>query len=130
MDALELRLTRDRLAVVRLDPSAALPDWALTGGFVSLTRTPDELSIVCAWHAVPGDVSCVGPWRAFVVQGSLDLEMVGVMARLATVVAAARIPLLAISTHDTDWLLVREQRAEAARAALVTAGIAVRVETA
>jgi len=122
---LELRLYREELAVVRLPAGRAIPSWGHRGLLSSVTRTPDELSVVCGWSAVPDDVVRVGPWCAFRVEGPLDFSMVGVVARLAAILAAAGVPLLAISTHDTDWILVRSDRADDARAAFEGAGVPV-----
>ena len=113
MKRLALRVHGQQLAVVRLSAGA------------TVTRTDAELSIVCDWDAVPGDVPKVGPWRAFVVAGPLDFGLVGVMATLAGVLAEAGVPLLAISTHDTDWIFVREERVADAWRAFEKAGISV-----
>lgn len=127
MAKLRLRLHEGAVAVVRLPPDADVPTWALHGTVCSVTRTPDELSVICAWRTVPADLARVGPWIAFAVDGPLDFGLVGVMASLAGVLAAAGIPMLAISTHDTDWILVRSERADDARTAFETAGIPVTV---
>jgi hypothetical protein len=125
MPNLFLRLEPHQLAVVTRHAASALPRWATSSAFSSLTRTPDELSIVCDWDAVPEEIPKVGPWQAFVVAGPLDFELVGVMATLAGTLAEAGIPLLAISTHDTDWILVREERVADARSVFEAAGIQV-----
>ncbi len=122
---LGLRLFQEALAVVRLPAARAIPAWGHHGLLSSVTRTPHELSIVCDWSSVPDDVVRVGPWRAFMVEGTLDFGVVGVLARLTAILAAAGVPLLAVSTHDTDWILVRSDRADDARAAFEGAGVPV-----
>jgi hypothetical protein len=73
---------------------------------VSLTRTTEELSVVCAEEAVPPDVGRVGGWRALMFVGPLDFALTGILAALAGPLAAAGIALFALSTYDTDYLLV------------------------
>ena len=76
------------------------------GDFVSVTRTTEELSIVCAIDVVPTGVQMEGPWRAFKVQGPLVMTLIGVVAALANPPAHACISIFAISTYDTDYILV------------------------
>ena len=111
-----------RLAVCRLDAQAAVPDWALgasdSGGLVSVTRTEAELSIVAAEALVPAEVKAERGWAALRVVGQLDFSIVGVLAKLAGALAKAKISCFAISTYDTDYLLVKQQEAENAAKAL------------
>ncbi len=122
----EVRLTLSALpesyAVCRLGAESGVPAWAEGGGFVSITRTDEELSIVCAAAEVPGGVRCEGGWRCLKVSGPLDFEMVGVLASLVGPLAAAGISVFAVSTFDTDYLFVREGDLAAATAALKWAG--------
>jgi hypothetical protein len=112
----------DLLAICRLDPGAALPDWAGGGRFVSITRTPAELSIVCAAHVVPAAIQAERDWRALQVAGPLDFTLTGILAALAQPLAEAGISIFALSTYDTDYLLVRAHALERAIAALTAAG--------
>jgi hypothetical protein len=121
-----LDLLDEPLALCRLDPRAPVPAWAWTGPFVSVTRTADELSLVCAAAAVPPDATVAAPWRALRVAGPLDLSEVGVLARLAAPLAAAGVSVFVVATYDTDWLLVRASAVDAAVAALRAAGHTVR----
>ena len=120
----------ERLAVCRLDPSAALPDW-LPGvrGFVSVTRTTDELSIICREELVPADVRCERGFTLLKVEDPLPFDAVGIIARLATVLAAAQISLIPVGTFDTDYILIRVVDAERAIDALRREGYAVRQQT-
>jgi uncharacterized protein len=93
-------------AIAKLPPDAALPVWA-AGRFVSVTRTPHELSIVCEQGNVPSDMRIEGGWRALMVEGPLDFSLTGVLASLAAPLAAAGISVFAIATYDTDYVLVR-----------------------
>jgi hypothetical protein len=97
-----------RLAVCRLEGAAALPDWAVQGEFFSVTRVPGELSVVCEESRVPAGVRAEGDWRAFQVEGPMAFSVIGVLSRLSAPLARAGISLFAISTFDTDYLLVKE----------------------
>lgn len=119
---LELTLSPQRFAICRLAPRAVLPAWALQGAFVSMTRTPDELSIVCEEQAVPPQVQAERGRRLFRVHGPLDFSLTGILASLAAPLAEAGVSIFAISTHDTDYLLVSELDLEAGVAALEQAG--------
>jgi uncharacterized protein len=112
------------LAIVRLAPDAPLPAWAqLDAPFASVTRTPDELSIVVPAARVPaGEARVEGPFVSFRVRGLLDFEQVGVLAALAGPLAAAGIPIFALATFDTDWVLVPAGAAQRAADALRAAG--------
>src|ERR1700738_1746053 len=109
-------------AMVRLAADAPLPSWATRGDFFSITRTRDELSIVCVAAQVPGGVAAETGWRALKVTGPFALSEIGVLAALATPLAKATVSLFAISTVDTDYLLVSEKQLHAAIAALKGAG--------
>jgi hypothetical protein len=105
-----------RYAVCRLPADAPFPLWP-AGEFVSMSRTPDELSIVCAEDSVPPDVRREPGWRCLRVAGTLDFGVIGVLASLTTALAAARISAFAVSTFDTDYLLVKEYDLDRACAA-------------
>ena len=111
-----MKVLDGRLSVCRLPASARVPSWALElhEGFVSITRTPDELSIVCPQEAVPPDTRVEEDWRALVLPGPIPFEMTGVLAALTVPLAEAGIPVFAISTYDTDYVLVREKNVERA----------------
>jgi hypothetical protein len=109
-------------AMVRLAADAPLPSWATRGDFFSITRTRDELSIVCVAAQVPGGVAAEMGWRALKVTGPFALSEIGVLAALAAPLAKARVSVFAISTVDTDYLLVSEKQLHAAIAALKGAG--------
>ena len=107
---LTLRVLPDALAICRLAAAEPPPAWLFHDGprFFSLTRTPNETSVVCAEEDVPPSIARVERgWRALAVDGPLPLEATGILASLATPLAAAGIPVFVISTHDTDYLLVR-----------------------
>jgi hypothetical protein len=119
---LELSILPESYAISRLEASAPEPAWAQSGQIRSVTRTGEELSIVCRQDAVPGGVVSEGGWRALRVAGTLDFSLTGILASLATPLAEARISLFALSTHDTDYLLVKGEALPGAVAALTAAG--------
>ena len=110
------------LAVCRLDADSSLPDWAPTDTFLSITRTSDELSVVCLQEVVPPEVRCKKGWRCLRVEGPLEFSEVGILASLTAVLAATDVSLFAISTFDTDYLLVGGGDLERAVNALRGAG--------
>jgi len=122
---LTLAILSDPLAICRLSPAEDVPEWAMIGEFVSITHTADELSIVCAEANVPADVKADRGWRALKVEGPLDLALTGVLASLANPLAEAQINLFAISTFDTDYLLVKGYNLKRACTVLQQAGQAV-----
>jgi hypothetical protein len=117
----KLDVLPDTFAVCRLAADTEVPHWA-TGEVVSITRTADELSIVCSSHNAPEEVRQESGWRCLRVVGPLDLSLVGVIASLTAALAAANISVFVISTFDTDYLLVKEPDLEAAIESLRAAG--------
>lgn len=116
---LKLLVLPQVLAVCRLAPDAALPDWIdTTAGFLTISRTADELSLVCDLERVPEGVRVEPGWRAFKVEGPLDFALTGILAALAKPLADAGISIFAISTFDTDYLLVRVKELDRAIAVL------------
>ncbi|WP_457653421.1 ACT domain-containing protein [Rhodocaloribacter sp.] len=119
---LTLSVLPHRLAVCRLAPDAERPAWAEAGAFSSITRTPEELSVVCAEAHVPPGLRCERGWRALRVHGPLDFALTGILAALAVPLAEAGIPLFALSTFDTDYVLVHDDVLTRAGRALSEAG--------
>ena len=92
--------------VCLLDPSSPIPPWAIAGDFFAVTRTPEELSIVCNQDIVPDGVRCVRGWRCLRVAGAMDFSVVGVLAALVTPLAEAGICIFAFLSFDTVFLMV------------------------
>jgi uncharacterized protein len=109
-------------AICQLAPDTPLPAWATRGALWSVTRSPTEVSIVCDASGVPPGVRAQLTWRALMIQGPLALDLTGVLASLASPLAAAGIPLFAVSTYDTDYVLVPEADVERAVVVLRHAG--------
>jgi hypothetical protein len=84
-----------------------MPPWATAGDLFSITRTADELSVVCRQEAVPEGIPCARGWRCLRVAGTIPFSVVGVLASLTAPLAEAGVSVFAISTFDTDYLLVK-----------------------
>ena len=120
---LPLEVLAETLAVCRLPADAPVPLWA-TGPsrFLTVSRTSEELSITAVQASVPPELRCERDYRAFRVKGPLPLNLIGVLAAIADPLAAAGLSIFAISTFDTDYVLVKARDLEPAIAALERAG--------
>ena len=128
MERFSLRLTvlSGLYGVVRLQPTDTIPPWALHEEWVSITRTMDELSIVCRADSIPPGAKAELRFFLLKVDGPLVFSDVGILASLTSTLAAVEISLLAISTFDTDYRLVREHQLDATVVALEEAGHEIR----
>jgi hypothetical protein len=122
---LDLDLIPERFAVVRLDPGAGVPDWADSSRFLSVTRTPGELSIVCHESVLPPSVQAQRGFRCLAVRGPLSLSETGILESLTGPLATAGVSIFALSTYETDYLFVPCETLEHASHALSEAGHAV-----
>lgn len=118
----KLQLEPGRLSICRQDPDRALPAWLGRAEFFAVTRTPRELSLVIPEQWVGRDWQAQHGYRALGVVGTLDFTWTGILADLTTVLAAAGVSVFAISTFDTDYLLIQEESLGIAREALQAAG--------
>jgi hypothetical protein len=123
---LQLEVTPDTLAVCRLPADAAVPPWASAREFTTVSRTRDELSITTVQRAVPADLKCERDYRALRVRGPLPLNLIGILAAIADPLAQAGLSIFAISTFDTDYVLVKARDLETAIRTLERAGHHVR----
>ena len=118
---LELRVLDTRLAVCRLPGGSPPPAW-VSGDLVAVVSTPHETSIVCDEAVVPSDVQCQPGWAALMVAGPLDFSLTGVLAAIAGPLADAGVSIFAVSTFDTDYVLVPADRIDDTVGALRRAG--------
>src|SRR5260370_13573776 len=119
---LELSVLPERFAVCRLGPSSPLPAWLPHKGFVCVTRTADDLSIVCDEACVPSSVKSQRGRAILSVHGPVEFSEVGVLAPLAAPLADAGIGIFVISTFDTNYLLVPQENLDRTVAVLTSAG--------
>lgn len=103
----ELSLLTETFTICHLAADAAVPEWATQGQFFSITRTSEELSIIAESDLVPERLRTEVSWRVMKVHGPFDLSEVGVLAALVQALAAAGVSVFAVSTFDTDYLLVQ-----------------------
>jgi hypothetical protein len=123
---LALTVQQPLLAIVQLPAGSGVPWWSAASCFLSFTRTTAEDSLVCEEVRVPEGVAAHKGFRALRVDGRLPFHLTGVLASLANPLAEADVPIFAISTGDTDYVLVPETMLARAVAALREAGHSVR----
>ena len=121
-ERLTLDLLKGEWSIARLPAAEPVPDWAWSEVFSSVSRTSDELSIIAPSPQVPSSVKSEGGFRVLAVRGPLAFDAKGILADLAGAIAAADVSLLALSTFDTDILLVRQQDQAAVATALSSRG--------
>lgn len=110
-------------SIARLDPKSPIPPWSLSGELFSVSRTPEELSIVCASELIPPEIETrEDGWALMRVVGQLDFSLTGVLSTILSPLANGGISVFALSTFDTDYLLVKEVKLEKAKRALTEAG--------
>ena len=106
---LALYILPESFGICRFDPNASIPGWALTSRFFSITRTQEEVSVVCHEKLIPQETSCEKGWRCLKVQGPLDFSETGTLSSLAQPLARENVSIFVLSTFDTDYLFVREK---------------------
>jgi uncharacterized protein len=101
-------------AIVRLEPGALVPDWSTKGEFSSITRSAEELSIVCPFENLPAHVHSSHRWICLKLEGPFAFSQTGVLLSFIEPLSSGGIPIFAISTYDTDYVLIQEESAEGA----------------
>jgi uncharacterized protein len=119
---LKFRQLPGSFMICRLHPDAPMPKLVPNDSFTSATRTADELSIVCPMDQAPAGAKCEGPWTCFKLQGPFPFSQTGVLASFIDPLAEHGVPIFAIATFDTDYVLVKEEHAPTARQVLKAAG--------
>ncbi len=119
---LTLQLIPGEFAVCRLPATAPVPAWAGSPVFSSVTRTADELSILCPAAQVPAGVKHEVGWRLLKLQGPFAFTETGILAAVLAPLAAAKIGILATATFDTDYLFVKDSQLDKARHTLEAVG--------
>ncbi|AGF55847.1 hypothetical protein B0P06_000031 [Clostridium saccharoperbutylacetonicum] len=106
---LTMKLFKDKYGVCRLTRNESIPKWAQDSDFFSITKTSDELSIVCLEDSIPSEIKCERDWRILKIEGPLDFSLIGILASISTILAQKGISIFAISTYDTDYILVKNK---------------------
>ena len=115
---LKLSLLEDFFGICVFENNAPIPDWVVAASFCSITRTEKELTVVCPQNIIPADIEHERDWRCFRIDGSFDLNQIGVISSLAAPLAQAGISIFVVSSYDTDYILVKEEKVEQAIAVL------------
>lgn len=119
---LDLCVLDEQLAVCRLSAHAETPAWAASSSFCSVTWTAGETSVVSPESAVPSGVRCERGWRAIMLIGPFEFDLTGVLLAVLGPLADSGVSVFAVSTFDTDYVLVPEERLDDALGALEAAG--------
>ena len=103
-----LSVLSGRFGICRFDILAEIPEKILSSGFFSITRTADELSVICYEELLPEDVRCEKNWKCFKLHGPFEFTETGILSSLTSILAEVKIGILAFSTFDTDYIMVKE----------------------
>lgn len=106
---LNMKLLDGKYGVCRLSTDEAVPSWAFKGEFFSITKTEDELSIVCLEENISEKIKSEKGWRVLKVEGPLDFSLVGILSKISGLMAKNDISIFAISTYDTDYILIKDE---------------------
>jgi len=109
-------------AICRLDATAQVPAWAKDGSFLTITRTKDELSIICEQASVPPDTKAAWDFSCIQLQGPFDFSAIGILESFLAPLAEAAVPVFTVSTYDTDWILIQAKHWDKGLSVLASAG--------
>ena len=112
----------ENYSICSFDPDATFPDWTGNPSILSITKTPKEITVVCEQNHVPGECTKSENWKCIKVEGSFDLDAVGVLASIAGPLAQNKISLYVISTYDTDYVLIHAKNIDRATSCLRESG--------
>lgn len=119
---MRLKLLDKRFSVCRLDDNGQLPLWAIKGDVFAITKIEGELSVICEEEYAPKDILSEDGYRIIKIDEKLEFSMIGVLAELCEVMKNAEISILAVSTYDTDYILIKEVNVNRATEFLQRAG--------
>lgn len=127
---LTLSVLKGIFGILRLEKGSEVPEWIYESNFFSITRTPEELSIVCQESSIPLNIPAgiltERDWSCLKVEGSLDFGLTGILAGISSILAENGVSIFAVSTYDTDYILVRETDLVRAVRALIEGGYEIR----
>ena len=109
-------------SIHRFVPDATIPDTIQQSQFYSVSRTDEELTIVCETNIDVNAPRSETDWRIIKIVGPLDFSLIGILAAVAEILAREKISIFALSTFDTDYILVRSEKLEKAKRVLKEAG--------
>lgn len=125
MDTLTFITIPGMYAICRFDARDNIPDWIFQSNFYNISKSEDELSIICEAQLVPEATKADRDWKLMRLEGTLDLSLTGITARFSTPLAKHNVNLCVIATYDTDYIMVKSEKLIRAQAALRQAGFAV-----
>ena len=118
MEKLKIKLLDGTYAVCQMENVEKVPSWVEEKGFFSVTKTEDEISVVMFQDKISKDIKAEKDWRILKVEGTLDFSLIGILAKISSVLAENQISIFVISTFNTDYILVKEEKIEKAMAVL------------
>lgn len=121
-ETMKLEILDPLFWIVRLEKNSIIPEWISNEVFFSITKTAEELSVVCLQDKVPDGITCERGWKAIKVAAILDFSLVGIISRISKTLAEGGISIFVISTYDTDYILVRNRDIENATGLLINRG--------
>ena len=119
---LVLSVLFETFTIHKLSPDASIPEEILKSNYYSVSKTENELSLVCSEKIEVQSLESSKGWKCLKVKGPLDFNLTGILAGISDILAQANISIFAISTFDTDFILVRSQDLPSARNKLKKAG--------
>ena len=111
---LNLLVLKDFYAICRFDKEASVPQWIIKSDFYNITKTPDELSLVCNQDLIKTSETTLidKNWRCIKIDNLLDLSLTGIIAEISKILKESKIPIFTISTYNTDYIFVKDQKLE------------------
>lgn len=106
---MQLKLLPDTFGIMKLEPPQAFPAWLAEAEIFFMAQTEDEYSIICPQKHIPENVNCSANWRCFRADGDLEFDEIGVVAKLSKPLADVGLSIFLVSTHDRDYVFVRNE---------------------
>lgn len=105
----QFKILEDLYSICKLPPNDDIPDWMNINKFYSVTKTDEELSILCVQQNIPNDIECEKDWKVLKINSKLDFSLVGVISQISKLLAENSISIFVISTFDTDYICIKEK---------------------
>lgn len=125
MNQLTFILIDGIFSLCRLAPEDSIPSWTLSSDFYTISKTSDELSVVCESQYIPAGIKQDGNWKLLKIASVLDLSLTSITAKFSTALANAGVNLCVIATYETDYILVKQEKLQPAISALQNTGFIV-----
>ena len=122
MSELSISVLPGEYALCRLNPTDIIPSWIYLSAFYTISKSPDELSVVAETKFVAEGIKCDKDWKLLKIEAVLDLSLTGITAKFSTALANEDINLCVIATYDTDYIMIKEEKLAKAKEALQYAG--------